>query len=254
MCGEKAVETILWYSWMGSPPHVRGKGRIWHGRLDGSRITPACAGKSGSIGAESENRRDHPRMCGEKFAHVVDSIRPAGSPPHVRGKGPALVLAIVEFGITPACAGKRKNLDVRTGRKKDHPRMCGEKILHNLFVIGSGGSPPHVRGKGSRPTMSSRPVWITPACAGKRVFLVSAISVPPDHPRMCGEKLYFLSGNGITLGSPPHVRGKEAASFWTSTSLGITPACAGKRARAVQRIPDAQDHPRMCGEKTKKIP
>ena len=25
VCGEKAVAIILWYSWMGSPPRMRGK-------------------------------------------------------------------------------------------------------------------------------------------------------------------------------------------------------------------------------------
>ena len=34
----------------------------------------------------------------------------------------------------------------------------------------------------------------------------------------------------------------------------ITPACAGKRVAGSFRPGTTQDHPRVCGEKTKKIP
>ena len=34
----------------------------------------------------------------------------------------------------------------------------------------------------------------------------------------------------------------------------ITPACAGKRPDHLHNKGRRQDHPRMCGEKTKKIP
>ena len=32
-------------------------------------------------------------------------------------------------------------------------------------------------------------------------------------------------------------------------SPGITPACAGKREKRVEKIPQIWDHPRVCGEK-----
>ena len=51
---------------------------------------------------------------------------------------------------------------------------------------------------------------------------------------MCGEKLVLRIVGGLCLGSPPHVRGK-----------------VGKH---VLRVLLFLDHPRMCGEKTKKIP
>ena len=34
----------------------------------------------------------------------------------------------------------------------------------------------------------------------------------------------------------------------------ITPAYAGKRAKNTEKDMHTQDHPRLCGEKTKKIP
>ena len=58
----------------------------------------------------------------------------------------------------------------------------------------------------------------------------------------------------MTTGSPPRVRGKVSFADLTKTALGITPACAGK-SHVRKPVPGlVQDHPRVCGEKTKKIP
>ena len=71
---------------------------------------------------------------------------------------------------------------------------------------------------------------------------------------MCGEKGWSVSQSPILVGSPPHVRGKGDFSILCRLSLRITPACAGKSVlNALVRF-TWQDHPRMCGEKTKKIP
>ena len=51
------------------------------------------------------------------------------------------------------------------------------------------------------------------------------------------------------MGSPPHMRGKEAARALCGSNAGITPAHAGKRftIRRVNTL--TRDHPRTCGEK-----
>ena len=46
VCGEKAKHVCRVRSIKGSPPRVRGKGRMMTGTFGESRITPACAGKS----------------------------------------------------------------------------------------------------------------------------------------------------------------------------------------------------------------
>ena len=45
------------------------------------------------------------------------------------------------------------------------------------------------------------------------------------------------------------MRGKVAAVCWPVSALGITPACAGKRARCWSPARRGWDHPRVCGEK-----
>lgn len=130
-------------------------------------------------------------MCGEK--HGVSSTSPIkyGSPPHVRGKGIIPGTWSSSYGITPACAGKRRCKAASGALSWDHPRMCGEKgcLLHCSGL--SSGSPPHVRGKGPA---DRRLCWsrrITPACAGKRLkrsrSTVPPVAIVPLFPSVCNK-------------------------------------------------------------------
>ena len=55
-------------------------------------------------------------------------------------------------------------------------------------------------------------------------------------------------------GSPPHGRGKDKWGVSIEDAGRITPAWAGKSYRLGYLAGKAEDHPRVCGEKTKKIP
>ena len=70
-----------------------------------------------------------------------------------------------------------------------------------------------------------------------------------DHPRVCGEKLYQVAIFTPYPGSPPRVRGKVLMLEAAQEPIGITPACAGKRACPSRTAPVCGDHPRVCGEK-----
>ncbi len=50
------------------------------------------------------------------------------------------------------------------------------------------------------------------------------------------------------------MRGKECPIAAMNDTEGITPAYAGKRLPHGLRQQLGRDHPRVCGEKTKKIP
>ena len=91
----------------GSPPRMRGKALRLHGRGRLAGITPACAGKRGHLLGGNRQRRDHPRVCGEKSSAVCSGVSSIGSPPHVRGKGRLSIVIFKFCRITPACAGKR---------------------------------------------------------------------------------------------------------------------------------------------------
>ena len=87
-------------------------------------------------------------MCGEKKVMRGGKDKRMGSPPHVRGKVPQHEQHDKGHGITPACAGKSLPAMLTTSGDRDHPRMCGEKMLTGDTTDEETGSPPHVRGKG----------------------------------------------------------------------------------------------------------
>ena len=66
--------------------------------------------------------------------------------------------------------------------------MCGEKKVVVFPDFPGQGSPPRMRGKGTRPPFLRNGAGITPAYAGKRGRKEVAPMSNRDHPRMCGEK------------------------------------------------------------------
>ena len=87
--------------------------------------------------------------------------------------------------------------------------MRGEKLKQELQYIAETGSSPHARGKAS----SVR------SC-------------------VCSKS-----------GSSPHARGKVLMFLIKMAICRIIPACAGKRSRFSREFQEAEDHPRMRGEK-----
>ena len=150
MCGEKHNRSYQQGLERGSPPHVRGKEAQEEWVEQVPRITPACAGKSVSWYVMTSSTWDHPRVCGEKLtigtgasgvggitprmcgekpSSFFMSMRSAGSPPRMRGKGHRMPINVNQVRITPACAGKRVCFRSQSRSVRDHPRMCGEKTL-----------------------------------------------------------------------------------------------------------------------------
>ena len=239
---------------LGSPPRVRGKAIGIVRDAEGDGITPACAGKSSARHWKRPATRDHPRVCGEKGKKPSQVTLEKGSPPRVRGKVLHQRPELCSHGITPACAGKRHPCKVYRVAVQDHPRVCGEKIITRARLTMWAGSPPRVRGKARRTPTQPRKPRITPACAGKSFCQCFCHPIGWDHPRVCGEKNLHLSQPRLWQGSPPRVRGKAVRTDDAAVSSGITPACAGKRKHRKSENRQAWDHPRVCGEKTKKIP
>ena len=191
MCGEKFCAIRPQVVQAGSPPRVRGKVNRSAKLLAADGITPACAGKRTRHAVKRHWSRDHPRVCGEKRKRHEPQQRTAGSPPRVRGKVNSIWSIVGYTGITPACAGKRRLLLCPKCTKRDHPRVCGEKLFYAFYHVPCPGSPPRVRGKGIAYMRLSCLVRITPACAGKRKSYSKHKKHHRDHPRVCGEKAHL---------------------------------------------------------------
>ena len=167
VCGEKGAAFLAFSSYWGSPPRVRGKGRVADYRQGPCGITPACAGKRRGCCYSRQSGWDHPRVCGEKLMPYIVYYEQLGSPPRVRGKAKPPTMSRKQHRITPACAGKRHYLSIGRILPWDHPRVCGEKQRGGLDAAQKLGSPPRVRGKAGLVQIVGRLRGITPACAGK---------------------------------------------------------------------------------------
>ena len=107
---------------------MRGKAvqKMW--ATDHQRITPAYAGKSLMRSLCLYPPWDHPRLCGEKQFPDSHRRRGTGSPPPMRGKARLRAVLLTLTGITPAYAGKSRLGNFSAAKKRDHPRLCGEKV------------------------------------------------------------------------------------------------------------------------------
>ena len=126
-CGEKGCLFHKALHLGGSPPRMRGKGRALLRALTVGRITPAHAGKSERAHDWRAEPEDHPRACGEKFSSTPVVFLVSGSPPRMRGKARQELLRRSSARITPAHAGKSLVAVDAAGKRRDHPRACGEK-------------------------------------------------------------------------------------------------------------------------------
>ena len=188
VCGEKKPIWKNCSASSGSPPRVRGKERRLDGLVLDRGITPACAGKRILRTQRKDLHKDHPRVCGEKKTPCSTTTTISGSPPRVRGKALPVNVPPDLSRITPACAGKRKRTLWVCSRRRDHPRVCGEKVSSRAILDAEIGSPPRVRGKVYMDGDALVGSGITPACAGKSRASTSSSRTAGDHPRVCGEK------------------------------------------------------------------
>ena len=167
----------------------------------------------------------------------------------MRGKLGTTTPTLLFNGITPADAGKTRQIKSRESQLWDHPRGCGENLEVLFPQSGIVGSPPRMRGKLSLSHYSTKNPWITPADAGKTASCLSYTrnrkGITPadagktnqrqcsnrdrwDHPRGCGENAYWCAV--------------------VDAAHRITPADAGKTPPRCCAFAPPKDHPRGCGE------
>ena len=118
-------------------------------------ITPAYAGKRPDSLRKQGEQRDHPRLCGEKCGAYSAEKMAAGSPPPMRGKDFLESNSGCICRITPAYAGKSLLRSIRAFTDKDHPRLCGEKMITLMHLISPHGITPAYAGKRHSPFHSS---------------------------------------------------------------------------------------------------
>ena len=89
---------------------MRGKAEMSENRGLIVGITPAYAGKSHIRRLQRVQAGDHPRLCGEKAWLFPVKSKIKGSPPPMRGKVLPTWETSADLRITPAYAGKRRQM------------------------------------------------------------------------------------------------------------------------------------------------
>ena len=148
-------------------PAYAGKRSISRSNLPLKRDHPRLCGEKIYFRSNLPLKRDHPRLCGEKLISLHKSSSERGSPPPMRGKVFFNDFSHGLLRITPAYAGKSQTASPCTCSTRDHPRLCGEKHQLGENSHQNQGSPPPMRGKGSKRNIIFPVVRITPAYAGK---------------------------------------------------------------------------------------
>ena len=159
--------------------------------------------------AREINSRITPAYAGKRNIEFSKRIKQQGSPPPMRGKVYSFGNVKDQVGITPAYAGKSPAVSRSFSLSRDHPRLCGEKVILNRFTAFTIGSPPPMRGKVVHSQLRVIVFRITPAYAGKRQRKHVRHAKPWDHPRLCGEKTVKSHRACQAVGSPPPMRGKD---------------------------------------------
>ena len=206
-CGEHDRIREKYGSRTGSSPLVRGARRqTCRGSSDG-RIIPARAGSTAWNAQVCPAVRDHPRSCGEHCELGEGYCLIKGSSPLVRGALSANLSSLWPSRIIPARAGSTGSCRVTKYRTQDHPRSCGEHISFSVWISGTAGSSPLVRGAPVGRKAELGEAGIIPARAGSTAMLRRSGSTMKDHPRSCGEHSSPNSNIFELKGSSPLVRG-----------------------------------------------
>ena len=197
-------------------------------------IIPAYAGNTQQGVSQRSRLRDHPRVCGEHWIVMLESL--------------------CGYGIIPAYAGNTFDDCMHIREKRDHPRVCGEHLVKQIEALRDEGSSPRMRGTPRFRDDVQTGIRIIPAYAGNTAILKSCRFGIRDHPRVCGEHKTFPYGAAPRPGSSPRMRGTLGTTLKHLLNRGIIPAYAGNTARSACSSRLSRDHPRVCGEHRLRAP
>ena len=191
---------------------------------------------------------DHPRVCGEHGTTLGSKRLKRGSSPRMRGTPSQTQCAARPSGIIPAYAGNTVTIMKNPSKTWDHPRVCGEHLTGNPYLLMVQGSSPRMRGTLGFSVTNTNDAGIIPAYAGNTVRACSLRLVMWDHPRVCGEHPRDTAPRVQTRGSSPRMRGTLRPQGRDAACPGIIPAYAGNTSPVPQSNSSASgSSPRMRG-------
>ena len=166
-CGENIDVSVIVPVKTGSSPRMRGKQPEWTAYYRSEGLIPAHAGKTGYVYDRPRRGKAHPRACGENGIDTTTALGKMGSSPRMRGKRLLTSSMRRLAGLIPAHAGKTLPKPPIHGRRRAHPRACGENLLSIAVPFSFNGSSPRMRGKRRRAVEGHESGRLIPAHAGK---------------------------------------------------------------------------------------
>ena len=146
-CGANLIVFGVVHTHLGSSPRMRGKLEVKEFKSTATRIIPAHAGQTSTLGMTVVRPSDHPRACGANFATLVGSQLQNGSSPRMRGKRRFSRSTRRDGRIIPAHAGQTEKSHQKQWFAPDHPRACGANLPPMPAIPIAAGSSPRMRGK-----------------------------------------------------------------------------------------------------------
>ena len=134
------------FVWAGSSPLARGLRRPRPAAFPETRIIPARAGFTSSLGRWRASPPDHPRSRGVYLRADAACRLREGSSPLARGLPVVVFVDVVVEGIIPARAGFTPPWTLRRVSSGDHPRSRGVYEYHRHTTRSPSGSSPLARG------------------------------------------------------------------------------------------------------------
>ncbi len=171
------------------PPLARGREQARLIQFRRAGITPACAGKRRILRPQRALGGNYPRLRGEEQPAPAGSSYYRELPPLARGRVNTADKSTLRVGITPACAGKRRDSRGCGYKEWNYPRLRGEEIFAALVSMLLRELPPLARGRVRGRATKRRAKGITPACAGKRRRRHRGHARARNYPRLRGEEL-----------------------------------------------------------------
>ena len=166
-CGANLIVFGVVHTHLGSSPRMRGKLEVKEFKSTATRIIPAHAGQTSTLGMTVVRPSDHPRACGANFATLVGSQLQNGSSPRMRGKRRFSRSTRRDGRIIPAHAGQTVCGACSTSVATDHPRACGANGKISSKTMVRTGSSPRMRGKLTADAGDTHSRRIIPAHAGQ---------------------------------------------------------------------------------------
>ncbi len=231
-----------------SPPLARGGLDADGGVLGGEGLTPARAGRTRRRRTEHRLERTHPRSRGEDSGAGDLTSGPSDSPPLARGGRVVVGDAVRVHGLTPARAGRTREVAGRGVGHGTHPRSRGEDLRAATAAGTWTDSPPLARGGHSGKVTDPALDGLTPARAGRTEAREGGEVLGRTHPRSRGEDAPSLTPPTGWEDSPPLARGGPNVHTCGPQRAGLTPARAGRTSTPGATTRATRTHPRSRGE------